>query len=305
MRVDFNDVKQKLIEIYRKNPIFNENNIDKEGTVEYKIFNFVLKLQKFFNFNMDNFYQRLETIKLEPLSIYSNSGFVSYDAKENTGKISLQVLKNDEENKYNIDNIFAQIMLMTSTSRDNYYGFGNVRELDALNKACTYMIASNLVGSSEKSYNEEELMILNNLDVTLMGIKSRIDFVTAYLSNNGQLLKEELNKCGTSDEILNDINYLYEAKLNGLNIPDRYASISNKINRNFAMLVSNKVISDINVVNKYKSHLLNDKVLDYSTVGVGKVSDGMLQALDYVAKKNNNIVNINDYNKRNVMQKAA
>ena len=29
MRVDFNDVKQKLIEIYRKNPIFNENNIDK------------------------------------------------------------------------------------------------------------------------------------------------------------------------------------------------------------------------------------------------------------------------------------
>ena len=71
------------------------------------------------------------------------------------------------------------------------------------------------------------------------------------------------------------------------------------------MLVSNRVISDINVVNKYKSHLLNDKVLDYSTVGVGKVSDGMLQALDYVAKKNNNIVNINDYNKSKVMQNAA
>ena len=56
MRVDFNDVKQKLIEIYRKNPIFNENNIDKEGTVEYKIFNFVLKLQKFFNFSNKNIF---------------------------------------------------------------------------------------------------------------------------------------------------------------------------------------------------------------------------------------------------------
>ena len=50
MRVDFNDVKQKLIEIFRKNPIFNEINIDKEGTVEYKTFNFVLKLQKFLRF---------------------------------------------------------------------------------------------------------------------------------------------------------------------------------------------------------------------------------------------------------------
>ena len=305
MRVDFNDVKQRLAESFRVNPSFNENNIGKDNTVEDKIVSYVLKLQEVFNFSLDNFYEKLKTLKLEPLSIYSNNGFVSYDAKENTGKISLTAIKNDEENKYNVDNLFTQIMLMVSTSRDNYCGFGNVRELDALNKACTYMIASNLVGSSEKSYNEEEITFLNLFDTTLTGAKSKIDFVTAYFSNNGPVLKQELNNVGITDEILNEINYLQEAKLNGLNIPDKFASIENKINRNFAMLVSNRVINSIDPVNKYKSLLVNDKVLDYSTVGVDKVGSGMLQALDYVAKKNNNIVNINDYNKQNVMQKAA
>lgn len=304
-RVDIKDVEQRLSESFRVNPLFNENNIGKDNTVEDKIVSFVLKLEEVINFNLDNFYRKLETLKLEPLSIYSNSGVVSYDAIENTGKISLVALKNDEENKTNVDNIFAQIMLMTSTSQDNYYGFGSVRELDALNKACTYMIASNLVGSAEKSDNEEEITFLNLFDTTLTGTNAKMDFVTAYFSNNGTLLKEELNKVGITDDILNEINYLKEAKLNGLNIPDKFASISNKINRNFALLVSNRAINTLDPVHKYKSHLFNDKVLDYSTLGVDKVTNGMIQALDYVEKKNNNIVNINDINKTNVMQKAA
>ena len=246
----------------------------------------------------------MKTLKLEPLSVYSNDGLVSYDALENVGRISPKVLKNDDENKYNIDNIFTQLALMVSTSRDNYYGFGNIRELDALNQACTYMIASNLAGSSEKNYSEEELMFLNMLDTTLAGKKSRIDFVTAYLSNNGGILKDEINNSGITDELLNEMNYLNEAKKNGLNIPDRYASITNKINRNFALLVSNRVISDPNIISKYKADLLNDNVLDYSNFGVTKVSDGMLKAMDYINNKSN-IVNINDYTKNSVMQKAA
>ena len=270
MSVDIKDVESKLINSFRDNLIFNENNINKEGTVEYKFLSYVLKLQKYLNVDLSNFYEKLKTLKLEPLSVYSNDGLVSYDALENVGRISPKVLKNDDENKYNIDNIFTQLALMVSTSRDNYYGFGNIRELDALNQACTYMIASNLAGSSEKNYSEEELMFLNMLDTTLAGKKSRIDFVTAYLSNNGGILKDEINNSGITDELLNEMNYLNEAKKNGLNIPDRYASITNKINRNFALLVSNRVISDPNIISKYKSDLLNDNVLDYSNFGVTK-----------------------------------
>lgn len=304
MSVDIKDVESKLINSFRDNLIFNENNINKEGTVEYKFLSYVLKLQKYLNVDLSNFYEKLKTLKLEPLSVYSNDGLVSYDALENVGRISPKVLKNDDENKYNIDNIFTQLALMVSTSRDNYYGFGNIRELDALNQACTYMIASNLAGSSEKNYSEEELMFLNMLDTTLAGKKSRIDFVTAYLSNNGGILKDEINNSGITDELLNEMNYLNEAKKNGLNIPDRYASITNKINRNFALLVSNRVISDPNIISKYKADLLNDNVLDYSNFGVTKVSDGMLKAMDYINNKSN-IVNINDYTKNSVMQKAA
>lgn len=304
MKIDINDVKQRLIESFKANPIFNENNIGIDNTPEDKIFGFILKFQEIFNFSLDNLYEKLKTLKLEPLSVYSNNGVVSFDAVENTGRLSLIALKNDEENKYNVDNLFSQIILMTATSKDNHYGFGNERLLDSLNKACTYMIASNISGSSEKNNTEEELTFLNLLDTTLTATNSKIDFVTAYLSGNGTLLKTELNRVGITDDILNEINYLQEAKLNGVHIPDRFASIENKINRNFALLVSNRVIKG-EPVNKYKSHLFNDKVLDFSTVGVDKVRLGMEKALDYVARKQDNIVNINDYNKGNVMQKAA
>ena len=303
MKIDINDVKQRLIESFKTNPIFNENNIGIDNTPEDKIFGFILKFQEIFNFNLDNLYEKLKTLKLEPLSVYSNNGVVSYDAVENTGRLSLIALQNDEENKYNVDNLFSQILLMTATSKDNHYGFGNERLLDSLNKACTYMIASNISGSSEKNYTEEELTFLNLLDITLTYTNSKIDFVTAYLSGNGKLLKEVLNRVGITDDILNEINYLQEAKLNGVHIPDRFASIENKINRNFALLVSNRVIKGIDPINKYKSRLFNDKVL--GTVGADKVRSAMEKALDYVAKKQDNIVNINDYNKGNVMQKAA
>ena len=244
MRIDINDVKQRLIESFKANPIFNENNIGIDNTPEDKVFGFILKFEEIFNFNLDNLYEELKTLKLEPLSVYSNNGVVSYDAVENTGKISLIALKNDEENKYNVDNLFSQIMLMMMTSKDKYYGIGNERLLDSPNKACTYMIASNISGAAEKSDLEEELTILNMLDTILAATNSKIDFVTAYLSNNGTLLKEELNKVGITDDILNEVNYLQEAKQNGVHIPDRFASIVNKINRNFAYLVSNGTIKD-------------------------------------------------------------
>lgn len=302
MRVDINDVKQRLIESFKANPIFNENNIGRDNTVEDKVFAFILKFQEIFNFNLDNFYEKLKTLKLEPLSVYSNNGFVSYDVADNAGKISLVALNNDEENKYNIDNLFSQILLMTATSKDNYYGFGNERLLDALNKACTYMIASNISGSSEVNYTEEGLMILNMLDKILTETSSRIDFVTAYLSNNGTILKEELYKVGITDSILNKTNYLQEAIMNKLNVPDIYANIEREIDNCAARLIYNNRIT----ASGYEGNLLNNNIMMFSNVGVEEERARMTEFIKRNnARKKNNIVNINDYNKPSVMQKAS
>ena len=302
MRVDINDVKQRLIESFKANPIFNENNIGRDNTVEDKVFAFILKFQEIFNFNLDNFYEKLKTLKLEPLSVYSNNGFVSYDVADNAGKISLVAINNDEENKYNIDNLFSQILLMTATSKDNYYGFGNERLLDALNKACTYMIASNISGSSEVNYTEEGLMILNMLDKILTETSSRIDFVTAYLSNNGTILKEELYKVGITDSILNKTNYLQEAIMNKLNVPDIYANIEREIDNCAARLIYNNRIT----ASGYEGNLLNNNIMMFSNVGVEEERARMTEFIKRNnASKKNNIVNINDYNKPSVMQKAS
>ena len=304
MRVDINNVKQRLIESFKVNSFFNERNIDIDNTVEDKIFAFVLKFQEIFNFNLDNFYEKLKTLKIERLSVYSNNGLVSYDADENIGKISLIALENDEENKYNIDNLFSQIMLMTATSKDNYYGFSNERLLDALNKSCTYMIASNISGSSEINYTEEGLMILNMLDKILTGTSSRIDFVTAYLSNNGTILKKELNDFGITDSTLNKINYLQEAIMNKLNVPDIYANIVREIDNCVAKLIYDNRISDDNIISGYESNLLNNNVMQFSRIGVEEERIRMTEFIER-NKKRNNIVNINDYNKPSVMQKAS
>ena len=306
MRVDINDVKQKLIESFKANPIFNENNIGIDNTPEDKVFGFIIKFQEIFNFNLNNFYDKLKTLKIEPLSVYSNNGLVFYDASENVGRISLVALKNDEENKYNIDNLFSQILLMTATSKEEHYGFGNERLLDSLNKACTYMIASNISGSAEVNYTEEGLMVLNILDKMLTGTSSRIDFVTAYLSNNGTILKKELNDFGITDSTLNKINYLQEAIMNKLNVPDIYASIVREIDNCAAKLIYDNRISDDNIISGYESNLLNNNVMQFSRIGVEEERIRMTEFIKRnKARKNNNIVNINDYNKPSVMQKAS
>ena len=296
MSVNVKDVEVRLAECFKANPIFNENNIGKDNTVEDKTVGFVLKLKEVLNVSLDSFYERLKTFKLETLSSYSNKGLVTYDSLENTGKISLEALNDDDENNYNIDNLFGQIMLMILTSKDNYYGFGNERSLNALNETCTYLISSNLFGSAIESDFEEEITILNLLDVAITKANGKIDFITSYFSNNGVILKEQLNRLGINDDILNKINYLHEAKLNKRVVPEMFATILNDINKN--ILKNNPSMANSE---DYKKHLLSDGCYKYSTVGVSGARENAIKAMDYMKSKTNNMVDIS----MKVAQKTA
>ena len=119
------DIKRSLAVSFDANPIFDKNNIGNDNTFEDKTITFILRLSQIFNVKFDNLYEKLKTFSLKPLSIYSNKGFVDYNPVENVGYLSLTALQNDEDNNFNIDNLFNQILLMVLTSKDNYYGFGN------------------------------------------------------------------------------------------------------------------------------------------------------------------------------------
>lgn len=167
MMVD--DIKRNLEVSFNQNPNFKAENLGRDNTVEDKIFSYAIKITSQFTIDLNNFYEKMKTFELRPLSIYANKGFVSYDPKENIGYINKYVLTSDDNNDYNVDNLFTQIMLMVTTSRDNYYGFGNESSLSALNDACTYMIASNVSGAAVKNYHEEETVALNLLNTILEG----------------------------------------------------------------------------------------------------------------------------------------
>lgn len=290
------EIKSNLVASFNSNSNFDANNIGKDNTVEDKIYGYLLKISKYFNLDFSNFYERLKTFQIKPLSVLVNKGFDAYDAKENIAYINPYVLNKDQNNEFNIDQLFTKIMLKVTTANGIYYGFGNESTLYALNEACTSMIAQNLSGSPAKSLLEEEMLALNMINVMLENNpNNKIDFITAYFTNNGSLLKKDLNNIGIDDDILNQLNYMQQAKLSDINIPELFARISNKINKIFATLVSNKVITDKEAIDKYKSYLLNNNVLDYSQVGLYEVSTNMMDAMNYLEEN----LNINNVGKTN------
>ena len=71
-RVDIKKIEERLKESFSANPIFDPNNVGKDNSVEDKIVSYVMKLSETVNINMDSFYERMKSLKLEPLSIYAN-----------------------------------------------------------------------------------------------------------------------------------------------------------------------------------------------------------------------------------------
>lgn len=128
----------------------------------------------------------------------------------------------------------------------------------------------------------------------------RINFINAYFSNNGGLLKQEINRCGISDDILNRINYLNQAKLSNLSMPGEFADIINDINKVSAKLLSNGIINE-KVMNDLISWQVGNGVLDYSTVGLDKSRENLVRFSNYYKDNQQKILQEN----QQVMSKVA
>ena len=305
--VNLNEIESKLKEVFQKNSLFDEDKLKEENTFEYNVESFVLKVTtgpyaEIFKANpnlVDNLCSRLETFELENLSRYSNNGYVTYEPAENVGKINTYAIANDDSQSLNINNIFSQLLFMIATSNEKDYGFGNVEELKSLNDACSYMLATSISSSSESTLFEEEYNCLQKLDLTLKASGSDTDFMTAYIKNDGEKLKSELFKAGISNDLLQQLNYISQAKKSNINIIGMYPKIDNEINKNFARIVSSKKV-DKDIVSSYEANMLKDGVLDLSTVGMTEITDNMTQALDYLKHQQ-----IDEVSKNQVMQRVV
>ena len=291
MSVDIKRIEEDLTRSFNVNEMFDSSNIGKDNTVEDKIVSFSMKLSELIKgVDLSNFYKKLETLRLEPLSRYSDKGFVDYDAINNIGYISTMPLEHDDENNFNVDNLFSQVMLMTATSNGKDYGFGNDNRLSALNRACTYMIASNISGCARSNYNEEELTCLNKITIMLKHKnENNIDFVDAYFSKNGSRLKEELLLIGIDDALLDQINHLSELKMSHVESPERFGEIDNQVNKSYAKLLSTLDRIDEELLSKYMSNAFNDEVLDYSDFGIAHGTEKMYTAINYLKSKMNKV----------------
>ena len=79
--VDIKKIEENLTRSFDANSMFDSSNIGNDNTVEDKIVLFAMKLSELVDeFDLSNFYKKLETLQLQPLSKYSNKGFVEYDA---------------------------------------------------------------------------------------------------------------------------------------------------------------------------------------------------------------------------------
>ncbi len=108
----------------------------------------------------------------------------------------------------------------------------------------------------------------------------KINFINAYFSNNGTLLKQEINKLGINDDLLERMNYLSESKKSNIHIPEQFAGIVNDINKSAAKLMSKGIINE-NVMNDLMSWQVGNSVLSYSNIGLDGVEENLARFNDY------------------------
>ena len=148
------------------------------------------------------------------------------------------------------------------------------------------------------SYQDENTL-LDDISITLLDneMQDEEDYIDTDVDDE---LKEEINKCGISDDILNRINYFNQSKLSNLRLPGEFADIVNDINKASAKLLNNGVLSEEGMDNII-SWQFSDDVLDNSTVGLTKSRENLINFVNYYKENQSNMVRQN----QQVMSKVA
>ena len=163
-----------------------ESNPSLDSSIKTKLFELIIIFHnKFPEIKLDIFNNLVKNVKLGRIGKYESLGTSFYNVRDNEILFSPDRLKNLD---YNLDNIFMRIVLSMITSTGTYSGFNSDHDLNALNSAYEEILANYLVGSSEVSDQEEEMVITNLIGITIGEDK----LFNAYFSNNGELIKKEI-----------------------------------------------------------------------------------------------------------------
>lgn len=166
-----------------KNSIDSNPNLDK--SIKIKLFELIIIFHnKLPDIKLDKFDTLVKTVKLGRISKHEARGTSAYDVRENEILFSPDRLKLD----YDLDNLFMRAMLSMITSNGTYSGFNSEPDLYTLNNAYEEILANYLVGSSEISDQEEEMVLTNIIGNTIGNDK----LYDAYFTNNGKMITDIL-----------------------------------------------------------------------------------------------------------------
>ena len=279
-----------------KNSIESNNNLD--NMTKSKLFELIIIFHnKFPDIKLDKFNELSKTVKLGRIGKYEAIGTSFYDVKTNEMLISPNRVENID---YNLDNIFMRMVLSMITSTGEYYGFNSSPDLRVLNNAYEEILANYIVGSSEVSDQEEEMVITN----ILANIINKDKIFEAYFSNNGNILINELKKIGDDQDIIDlikNLNHFSEAKQTGSIHNNEYASILSKENILVQKAEANKMINPDTLTDIYALYP-NSNVGYNDSINHNGLEVPKNQLKDFMVKCG---INIDNYQPTNisVMQK--
>ena len=253
-----------------------ESNTNLDNMTKSKIFELIIIFNnKFPDIKLDKFNELVKTVKLGRISKYESLGTSFYDVTNNEILFSPNRIENID---YDLDNLFMRIILSMITSNGKYSGFNSTPDLRVLNSAYEEILANYIVGCSEVSDQEEEMVITN----ILANIIGKDKLFEVYFTNNGQQITDILNKLENENmsKFLDEYNRFSEAKLNGTSYKEEYSNIISH-----ELFIADKAIQ--------LKYITNLEILDDIDALVPNSSDGYNSGINFntnIARENMNIL---------------
>lgn len=141
------------------------------------------------NINLENFNNRIKTLKIEKTSKFEKSHISNYGIKKN-----ILYFNSDELNKeYDARHIMMFELLNIISSTDSQTGFNTDNRFLALNIGFTEIIANYLVGNNGEKLIYPDEAIMANLITTIVGFEN---MAYAYFNNDSKFLLNKLVEKG-------------------------------------------------------------------------------------------------------------